>query len=448
MQHTLTHKFIAIVAITVALLLVLMAISGKITERERYFDEAKDSVAKSWTGHQQVAPIAIAFPYKVPVVSKNGESVQTKYEYHTRLVAPSSLFVSSELTHDSKAVGIFSVPVYTAVLQVKGSLHAGFFNEHTMQIASEVGANNIEFLSPFAVALISDVRGINRISPLQWNDTSLSFSSGNQSAVAMGGVHVPLPEHADSDLNAATDFSFELELRGMESLHVVPTGLQTRLAVKANWPHPKFEGAFLPSSSQVSDYGYLAQWSVTSFASSIENKLEVCNVKQCNLLFQSSMGVSHINPVDIYTQTDRSVKYGILFIGLCFTVFLVFEVLTKQAIHPIQYALVGLANAVFYLLLLSLSEHIYFVLAYLIGAVGCIGVIYLYMKPFLVERFYLFGFVGLLTVLYATLYFIISMEDTALLAGATLSFIVLATVMVLTRHIDWYHLMSSDQDSK
>ncbi|GEA10581.1 cell envelope integrity protein CreD [Alteromonas sp. KUL49] len=448
MQQSITNKCIAVVVITVALVLVLTVISGKISERERYFDEAKDKVASSWTSSQQLAPLVIALPYKVPVIAKDGDLTVVKYDHHVKMVAPSLLSIESELAHSNKVIGIFNVPIYTSVIRVNGTLERNFFKELFERISADLGTDNVEFFAPYAVTLISDVRGINRISSLQWNDTSLNFSSGNQSVAPTGGIHVPLPQDVLSHNQNPINFAFEIELRGMESLDIFPTGLQTELTTKANWPHPRFDGGFLPTSSQIDSDGYVAKWSVTSYASNIDDKLSACNEKACKQLLASSMGVSHINPVDIYTQTDRSTKYGILFIGLCFTIFLLFEVLAKRAIHPIQYILVGLANAIFYLLLLSLSEHIYFALSYVIGAVGCIGIIYFYMKPVLQERFYLWGFMGLLVLLYATLYFIISMEDTALLAGASLSFIVLATVMVLTRHVDWYGLLASNKDSE
>lgn len=175
MQQSITNKCIAVVVITVALVLVLTVISGKISERERYFDEAKDKVASSWTSSQQLAPLVIALPYKVPVIAKDGDLTVVKYDHHVKMVAPSLLSIESELAHSNKVIGIFNVPIYTSVIRVNGTLERNFFKELFERISADLGTDNVEFFAPYAVTLISDVRGINRISSLQWNDTSLNF---------------------------------------------------------------------------------------------------------------------------------------------------------------------------------------------------------------------------------------------------------------------------------
>jgi inner membrane protein len=45
-----------------------------------------------------------------------------------------------------------------------------------------------------------------------------------------------------------------------------------------------------------------------------------------------------------------------------------------------------------------------------------------------------------LSVLYSLLYVILQAEETALLMGSLLIFVILSLLMLLTRHLDWYAL--------
>jgi inner membrane protein len=110
-------------------------------------------------------------------------------------------------------------------------------------------------------------------------------------------------------------------------------------------------------------------------------------------------------------------------------------------VHPVQYLLVGLAISVFFLLLLSLSEHLGFGLSYgAAAAAAVVGLLSFYGTAMLHHRGQGLGFGALIALLYGALYVVLIQEQTALLIGALLLFSVLALVMVLTRRIDWYGL--------
>jgi inner membrane protein len=153
--------------------------------------------------------------------------------------------------------------------------------------------------------------------------------------------------------------------------------------------------------------------------------------------------ISLIDPIDIYTQVDRASKYGILFVVLTFVGFGLFELIKRLPIHPLQYLLVGLALAIFFLLLLSLSEHIDFRAAYGIAAVACIGLQFVYLSGVLRSWLRAGGFAVMLTSLYGVLYGLLVSEDNALLMGSLLLFGILAAIMWITRKVDWYELGSS-----
>src|SRR5690606_18314811 len=152
---------------------------------------------------------------------------------------------------------------------------------------------------------------------------------------------------------------------------------------------------------------------------------------------QARFGVSLIDPVNHYVKSDRTIKYGFLFIALTFAGFFLFEILKRLQVHPIQYGLVGLALAIFYLLLVSLSEHIGFALAYLISAIGCVSLIGFYVSHVLHTLSLAAGFTGGLAFLSALLYVLLSAEDSALLMGSLLIFALLGGFMALTRRVHW-----------
>jgi inner membrane protein len=156
-----------------------------------------------------------------------------------------------------------------------------------------------------------------------------------------------------------------------------------------------------------------------------------------------SIDVSLVDTTDVYTQVDRASKYGLLFVILTFVGFALFELIKRLPIHPLQYLLVGLALAIFFLLLLSLSEHIDFVKAYLISAVACIGLQFFYLSGVLKSWVRAAGFAVMLTALYGVLYSLLVSEDNALLMGSLLLFGILAAIMWITRKVDWYELGSS-----
>jgi len=150
--------------------------------------------------------------------------------------------------------------------------------------------------------------------------------------------------------------------------------------------------------------------------------------------------VSLFDPINPYMQADRASKYGLLFVLLTFVGFFMFELIKRLAIHPIQYGLVGLALAIFFLLLLSLSEHVEFWIAYLIASVACIGLLGVYLSSVLRSRARGLGFAAMLTLLYAALYGLLVSEDNALVLGSLMLFAILAAIMLVTRKVDWYAL--------
>lgn len=150
--------------------------------------------------------------------------------------------------------------------------------------------------------------------------------------------------------------------------------------------------------------------------------------------------------VDDYRMIIRSMKYGLLLVVMVFTVFFLSEILQNWRIHPVQYLLVGAALSIFYLLLLSLAEHIGFVAAYVIGALACITLLAWYLRFVLATKKGVHLMVGMLCVAYSAMFVLLKLQQYNLVLGSCLMFLSLFAVMYYTRNIDWYAVGGNERD--
>ena len=451
MQRALAIKISVIVLLIILLLIPLTMISDKIAERSNYEDFARNSIAKSWTGSQQVVGPILVIPYdrewQTETWSEKTKSMlikdhkETLYEY----VLPTQLNITANVETETRSRGIYKIPVYSSSLKFSGSFNLDDLEQAIKTVAEYKDTTNLGRF--FLAVTVTDPRGINSIPELIWEGMKYPFKPDSKLASSDNGVHAVLPEYSEqwpsmfrAEIGGDAKFEFGLDLRGMESLMFTPTGKTSSVALSSSWPHPEFSGVFLPNTRQISDAGFNAKWQVTSFASNIEKKAADCAVGLCTNLFKSGFGVKLIEPVDIYLQSERSVKYGLLIISLTFVTFFIFEILKGLPIHAIQYTLVGLAIAIFYLLLISLSEHISFGLSYLIATLSCVGLMMFYLSYVLKGYRQAAIFSAMFLLLYGVLYVIIRAEDFSLLMGSILTFTVLAIVMFTTRHVNWYEI--------
>ena len=206
-----------------------------------------------------------------------------------------------------------------------------------------------------------------------------------------------------------------------------------------------FEGAFLPGENAIAADGFTANWQTTLLATNLNGRLAGCVLKGTGRCELPGVGVRFVEPVNVYQRSERAVKYGLLFIGLTFGAFFLFETLKRWRMHPLQYAFVGLALALFFLLLISLSEHIAFALAYGAAGAACVALITIYLRFVLAGWRRALAFGALLALLYGVLYGLLLSEDNALLLGSLLLFALLAAAMWLTRRVDWYTAHAAHQ---
>ncbi|MNM36150.1 Inner membrane protein CreD [compost metagenome] len=435
MNRTLSVKLGAIAFLIVLLLIPLLMISGLIGERQELRDNVVENIAQSASFSQQISGPMLVVPYRKTERSWKTEEGKTFKE--TKQVSgylyflPETFELKAGIDTELRSRGIYQTRLFHANNHISGQ----FKVPANWGITQDF--EDYRFDPAFLAVGISDIRGIEKGLQLQFNDQRLDFQAGTRLSWFGGGVHVVL-NSLDGKADTLFDYAFDLSLQGTGQLQVLPVGRSTSVSMAANWPHPSFVGNYLPSNRKVDAGGFSARWQTSFFSTNLEDALSQCvNSQGCEEFNSRAFGVSFVDPVDQYLKSERAIKYALLFIALTFAGFFLFEILKNLTVHPIQYALVGAALALFYLLLLSLSEHLGFGPAYLLSAGACVLLIGFYLSHVLHSLLRALGFALGLAVLYGMLYGLLSAEDYALLMGSLLLFGLLGVFMVLTRRLDW-----------
>ena len=452
MQRTLLFKILAIMALTLLICIPLAMINSTISDRAQFRAEAVASIADDSQREQTITGPVLVIRYtdqfdetvKVPDGDLFKTQIVARAVARTHLVFPNDLSVDSTIKTDRRYRGIHQVLVY-------GGKHliAGDFTLPLMNELPRASLKSTLRLDQASVALgVGDVRGIRNIPRIDWGGKAIEFEQSTGLKSIPSGLHAKVPAMT-LDAPARIAFSFALGLDGIERQHFVPVGKSNKFSVKSDWPHPQFSGDFLPSPSEraISAKGFTAAWNISSLSTMAQKQLRNAEEASAGPEARTAVDtftIGFIEPVNVYSLAERATKYGVLFLALTFAAFFVFEIMKQLPIHPVQYLLVGLALVLFFLLLVSLSEHIAFAWAYLIASAACIVLIGFYLSYVLRNWYRGIGFGVALTLLYGALYGLLMSENNALVLGSLLLFAVLAAVMIATRKVDWYQIGRTD----
>ena len=449
-------KFAGLLLVAVLLLLGLDQITSLVHERQGRHQSAVDSVASSLAGSQTLlGPLVhMRCTEEWNTSDEKQRPVRQRRDF-TLTAAPGSLALSGTSQVEARARGLHATQVYT----YKSHITAQWPNLKALAMGRQNTGSKVQCDAPVLMLAVSDARGI-RQAEVKINGTAQEVQTGTQHPTYPRGIQARLPSSIQP--NAPLVAEVELELLGTESLNFVPVGSATQVNLASNWPHPSFTGQFLPSERNISEKGFEASWRISALASNAQQAVlsegSLCNgnsmggsthdsprdaVTAAAVVADSTdcvetLGLGFIDPINTYSLSDRATKYGLLFIALTFVAVGLFEFMRGLRVHPVQYFLVGAAISIFFLLLVSLSEHLAFHLAYAIAASACVLLLSYYASHMLHswKRGLPFG-AGIAT-LYGLLYMLLQLEQTALVVGALALFSVLAAVMMLTRKVDWY----------
>jgi inner membrane protein len=438
MNRSLIAKLATIGLLVLLLLIPIYMIKGIIGERQYQRDQVLTDIARSSSDQQKITGPLLVVPYR-KTVRLTGERhnvpyEETKEQRGTLYFLPESFELQGGMTTEIRERGIYRARLFHA----RSTLSGTFKLPALWGIVEDVA--DYEFGTPYLAIGIRDIRGIENSPKLHFNGEVQAFEPGTLVEFLGDGIHAPLKVQAAKDSHTV-EFSLDLDLQGTGQLDLVPVGRESRVSLTSDWPHPSFIGNYLPTRREVGAEGFNAHWQTSFFSTNLQEALDACTVKsQCESFQGRTIGVSLLDPVDQYLKSDRAIKYALLFICLTFAGFFLLEVLKRLAVHPIQYGLVGLSLAIFYLLLMSLAEHIGFTAAYMISAAACVSLNGYYAASALRGWTRGLGFGAGLAALYGLLFGLLSAEDYALLMGSILVFAVLGLFMVLTRKVDWFSI--------
>lgn len=453
-KSSVTLKMVLVGFIILLLMIPASLVDDLIRERRNLRDSVQDEVASKYGREQIFGGPVISVPYsydvtKIVIVNDKERPNTTTFSGYAHFL-PNEIFIDGEVLPEEKSRGIFVAVLYKAKFTVRGVFEG--FNEEVLGIPE----GSLKWEDALFTVGISDMTGVDAAIMLDLNGETYNLGPGTVTKdVFTSGASVPV------DLSDQLDnvtFDFAMDLNGSSGLYFRPFGVITTVDLKSTWPDPSFTGGFLPQASDVTEEGFTTTWEVLqlnrnypqqgkgSYLPKLGNGQFRYNRGSGELIGYDDdrFGVRLLLPVDEYSKIYRSTNYALLFIIITFMTFFFIEVLSSRRVHPVQYILIGAAIILFYVLLLSISEHKHFDFAYWVAAVVITTLITAYSAAVLRNAKLTALVAGTLITLYVYFYSLLQLQDFALLIGSIGLLIILAIIMYLTRNIDWYNINRDD----
>ena len=437
LKTSITARMLMIGILILVLLIPLTYVNVLISERAYRQQGVVNEINDKWGNEVLVYGPILKLPYKTysETSSFNQKTKtsfkETKTHINYAYIFPKSLSVSSKVNSKTLKRGNFESAVFTTTMDFEGSY------EKPSLANKDIKDEDIMWDKATIIVKTTNLKGINNEMFFNIGETSLALE-GNFSSDSNYKGHLDELETgfiAEDLVNKNFDFNMSIVYDGSEKIQIVPVGKTTTLSMSSNWADPSFMGNYLPNdeTKEISSDGFKADWKVLS----INRAFSQLYLNTIPNLGQFAFGTKFVVLVDEYQKSERSAKYGFMVIGLTFLIFFLIQTISKIGIHPFQYMMIGVALVMFYTLLVSISEHSNFLKAYLIAGISVVALITLYSKSILKNiKFPIL--IGLsLTALYTFIYVIIQLENYALLVGSVGLFLILASVMFVSRKIDW-----------
>lgn len=426
-KESVSIRLLVIAVIGGLLLLASYPIQNLIQERKSRKEEVVEEIGEKWGDDQEIVGPFVS----IPVRDTSGATDDVRYVH----IMPENLDVKGDVRHERRYRGIYEAVVYEGDLSLSGT-----FSSLNVEGVGIRDRETVIWEDAYVGVGIRDKSALRGLIEATWNGEQYEAKPGLPS----DGVYEP-GIHIEPDLQKGETYTFDVKLTlgGQSSLTFVPIGKTTNVSVSSNWPTPSFSGEFLPVQREVTKDGFTAQWKVSNLNRGFPQKWEGENYD----LMDYGFGVELFIPVDNYHKNMRAVKYAIMFIILAFASFFLIDILSSTPIHPVRYLLVGASLLSFYTLLLSLSEYLGFEYSYLLSSLSAISLITTYASSFLPSRRSVLYIFLILFGKYLYLYVLIQLQHGALLVGSVGLFVVLAAFMYATRNVDWFEVMSNNDDA-
>ncbi|MDE0645173.1 MAG: cell envelope integrity protein CreD [Gammaproteobacteria bacterium] len=410
--ESVTIRFILVFSIIIGLMVPLFLVRALIEERESYFRDAENSVANEWAEAQTITGPFLYIRSTETILSEGAVS-QTQIKEKYDVYMPSTFSIEHSSTHEFRKRGIYTVPVFRAQASIEADFSPRTFDEEGVEL---------KFIR-FVVGL-TDTVGIQSVG-FRWNNTSVQDAEAMELYPIGQAVYVDITPMMIRD---GGTLKVDLNFRGTTWFKVVPVGDQNTIRMESDWPHPKFSGKPLPDSHYVTADGFTANWEIHSIARGFSSELSLEQFRPPVVV--GYMAREFQSP---YRDLIRSTTYGILFVVLTLVSILCIQLVSKARFHIVQYGVVGIALVIFFLTVLSLTEHIGFLLGYVLAAVVLTIMNTLYVW-FITRQTGITTFIGVfLALLYAALYLVLQLQTYALLIGTLLLILLLGMLMYATR---------------
>ena len=462
-QRSPGFKLLMTGLIGLALCIPLLAVYALVYDREQQSQTAQGAITAGWGGPQVVAGPVLVVPYRAERTeneSVNGRvSTRTVTVRELLYVSPERQSVRTRLDPERRSKSIYSSVTYLAELagEARFRLPADLERYGVERAALLLDEAEIRFG-------VSDPRGLQAAAEVRVGGEDTALQPGRGLLATSGSGFFGFVDWSGAE---PLDVQWAYKLRGSQALSLVPRGGETRWQVESAWAHPSFAGSFLPDTREVGDDGFEAAYSVSNLAlgrelvTTADDGPPIMNGASADGMMipgpavegargggggpSMAASVALVDPVDLYSQVDRSVKYGFLFIGFTFLAFFMFDVVGGARVAAAEYLLTGAGLVLFFVLLLAFAELVGITAAYLIASVAIIGLLTAYSAAVL-GTWRRAGFIGaMLAGLYALLFVLLNLETWSLVIGSLLLFAALAGVMYATRRIDWSSVGRGDE---
>jgi inner membrane protein len=431
-------KLIVVCGLALLMIIPALFVAALVNDRSERATDVIREISSHVGGQQTFLGPTLAIPYTIPPPTPSDHTKSGMY-----LVFPTQASAVIRTTTEERRRSLFKVPVFQADLRLDAA-----FDLTGVPSAAPQGAE-LDWTRAEIVVGVSDARGALADATLTTDGKTSTLAPAEIAAnMSLGGEQSPLPSltlfgaklGGPAKPNARFNVTSALRFSGAQRIAVLAYGKTTHLTVQGDWPAPGFDGGFLPVSRNISNSGFAAQWSVPFIARGVRAEGPADSITG---LDATALGVSFIEVADPYQSVNRSLKYVPLFLGLVFLSYFIFEVTAGKRVHPAQYILVGIAQIVFYLMLLSFAERIGFDFGFLLAAAATVILLSSNAGWIFSSRLQGIRALAIFTLLYLLIYLLLRLEDNALLVGAIASFLAVAAAMYFTRGIDWYSSLPS-----
>lgn len=435
LKTSITIRMLMVGILILVLLIPLSYIKSLIKERSYRQEEVVSEINQKWGNEILLYGPVLKIPYQIHNLKKTWDDKTKSYTEEDIITIkhafffPNTLDINANIESETLGRSIYESVVYTANMKITGSFTTPVFE------IQDIKKTDVLWNKATVIINSTNLKGIRNNLELKLEEDSYPLISRYSQNSYTNTLETKFLKESSLPVEKDISFNLDIAINGSEQLRFIPVGRETNVSMVSNWASPSFNGNYLPNTKtkEITKDGFKANWKVLQINREFEQEF----FGELPQIDSSAFGVKLLIPVDEYQKSERAAKYGYLVIALTFLVFFLIQTISKIDIHPFQYLMIGLALTMFYTLLISISEHSSFLHAYLIAGIAVVLLISVYSKAILKSFKFMIFIAASLATLYTFIFVIIQLENYALLVGSIGLFLILGTIMMISRKIDW-----------